>query len=128
MLSFFILLLLTFALITCILISVQATMWTIISVLVGVAVAIFSILFGTYKIVNHAFEKRDKQIDQLLASEQQFKDFREETGKCFITFTSDLKEVSNKLDAQTEKLNNKLDAQGRAIAKMEGKLEELSKK
>lgn len=81
---------------------------------IGTVVSIFCLIgkslisLGDYRTKLKAYQEfNDKRLE----------DFRQDFGVCFTSF-------SKKLDA----LSEKIDLQGQAIAKIEGKLEEISKK
>lgn len=89
------------------------------------------ILIGVWKIVNSAFEKRDKEIQQLLKSEQEFKDHKESTSFNFTAFSKHILNSEDKLNRTLDRIDRKLDRQDEIINKQEetlARLDERTKK
>lgn len=77
--------------------------------IIGTIISVVSILIGVWRIINHAFEKRDKEIKQLLLSEQEFKDHKDTTNTMLMNFSKRVDKVEYDSDHKFDKIMDKLD-------------------
>lgn len=76
---------------------------------VGAIVTVISILFGSWVIINRAFEKRDKKIEQLLLSEQKFKDHKESTCTILMGFSEKITETNKRISKTEDRIDKIFD-------------------
>lgn len=140
---------LTFASLICfgVYMETSSPIWLQICIgLISIVISVASFFFGVYKIINHAFNKRDKQIgdliehkvkssDQIDEFESHLDDFKTHTNNIFQMFTermdrqeSDLKahEADNK--AEFRRIDDKLNEHSATLARIEQKLDDLLQK
>lgn len=98
--------------------------WTIIGIICSIILTVFSVLWGTYKIVEHALIRQDQKIEETLKSKHYFEEFKEHYNQSFPRFSYNLKEIDHKLDTQNK---TKAEIESK-IAEIESKIEELSQK
>ena len=115
-----------FAILCLVLTTLQMSTSTVIGITVSVVTVVISTLLGVWKIVNYAFEKRDKEIKQLLLSEQKFKDNKESTSACLMGFKEDLSKTNDRLDKTEERINQTLERMDRHLDKISSTVNEHS--
>lgn len=99
--------------------------------IVSIVLTAAGILVGVWKIVNNAFEKRDREIKQLLLSEQEFRDYKGHSESVFMAFSKQANTTENRLNSTLDRIDRKLDRQDEAISKHDAalaKLDERTKK
>lgn len=89
---------------------------------------ILGTLLGMWKIISHMEEKRDKEIKQLLKSEQEFKDHKESTSHSFMAFSKQVYSMESKLNSTLERIDKKLDRQDEIIAKQESTIARIDER
>lgn len=102
----------------------SVTFWNaVISIVAGILAA----LATAWSIIKFYLDKR---IDDA-TFKQHMEDFENKTNSCFMSFSTKNNEIKNdfnKIDIKLDNIKDKIDNQGKSIAKLEGRIEELSKK
>lgn len=137
-----ILLFLTFASLICFgfYMETSSAIWLQVCIgLLSIVISVASLLFGVYKIINHAFNKRDAEIKDLIKSEvkssTRIDEFKSHTNSVFQMFTkrmdeqkSDLKAHETENKAEFHRIDNKLNEHSASLARIEQKLDSLLQK
>lgn len=103
--------------------------------IIGTIISVVSILIGVWRIINHAFEKRDKEIKQLLLSEQEFKDHKDTTNTMLMNFSKRVDKVEydsdhkfNKIMDKLDHINDTINDHNITLSKLETKVDNIEKK